>query len=168
MVPGRGAGGFPKLFSQGRAKLSHPGRGGPSDGGWNPMTKILIVDDEPSILESTDLLLSDVGFDVVTNTDTTRTLALLREERPDVLLQDVRMPGLDLEALLTEIRADPDVKETPVILFSANLDLGDLQERLEVPAVVEKPFSLSEVMGAIERATAASPSAAAHERGVSR
>ena len=84
-----------------------------------PLTKVLVVDDEPSVLQSTGLLLSELGYEVVTTNDPADVVQLVRKERPDVVLQDVRMPGLDLEALIKNIRTDPDVgRSSPPIIVS--------------------------------------------------
>ncbi len=116
------------------------------------MSKVLVVDDEPSILQSTGLLLVDLGFETLTEKDPSRIVTRLREDRPDVLLQDVRMPGLDLDRLMNEIRADPRVANTPVILFSASMDVGDVQARVGATSFLEKPFKPSEVTQAVNDA----------------
>lgn len=114
---------------------------------------ILVVDDEPGILESTRLLLSDLGFDVTTTSEHSRVLSLIVENRIDVLLQDLRMPGLDVDALVESIRADPETAGTRIVLFSASMDLGDVRDRLAVDGLLEKPFRPDElfdcVMGVI-------------------
>ncbi len=125
------------------------------------MTKILVVDDEPSILRSTELLLNDLGFDVVTTPDPRSVLAMLARERPDLLLQDVRMPGLDLAQLVAAIRADPLVRHVPVLLFSASMDLPDIQARVGAAGFLEKPFKPEEVVHAIRRALAPVPTGSA-------
>lgn len=121
------------------------------------MTKILVVDDELSILRSTQLLLMDMGFQVVTCADQAQVLDTLRKERPDLLLQDVRMPGLDLDKLVGSIRSDPVLKGLPILLFSASMDLDEIQQRVGASGVLEKPFKPTEIVEAIQVAMAASP-----------
>lgn len=118
------------------------------------MVKILLVDDEQRILMSTTMLLRHMGFDVVTATAATEILPTLRRERPDLLLQDVRMPGLEIRALVAEIRADPDIGRTPVLLFSASISLEPLYEEVGAEAMLEKPFRPSDLQAAVERALA--------------
>jgi len=127
------------------------------------MTKILVVDDEQSILHSTELLLTDLGFQVVTTTVPGEVLATLRRERPDLLLQDVRMPGLDLEELLRAIRADPLVGRTPVLLFSATMDLYEIQDRVGAAGFLEKPFKPTELLQAIAKVLQAKGQGMVHE-----
>ena len=117
------------------------------------MTKILVVDDEASILRSTQLLLADMGFEVVTCADQANVLDTLRRERPDLLLQDVRMPGLDLDRLVRSIRQDAGLAKLPILLFSASMDLDEIQERVGASGILEKPFKPLEIVQAIEAAT---------------
>lgn len=117
------------------------------------MKKVLIVDDEPMVLSSTQRLLADLGFSTATEMDPRAVVSAVRRERPDVVLQDLRMPGLDIEALLADLRADPDVGRTPVILFSAGMELDEVRTRVPVDGVLEKPFRPAEAVDAIERVT---------------
>jgi len=118
------------------------------------LTKILVVDDEPSILRSTQLLLLDMGFEVVTCSDQGTILETIRAEHPDLLLQDVRMPGLDLDSLVTSIRADETLSSLPILLFSASMDLDEIQERVGASGILEKPFKPTDIVEAIQVAIA--------------
>lgn len=113
---------------------------------------ILLVDDEPAILESTRLLLEEMGYTVTCLSDAGLIVETLRRLRPRLLLQDVRMPGLDLQALVKEIRADEDIAKTPILLFSASMDLDELAERVGAPRSLEKPFRPAELDAAIRAA----------------
>lgn len=116
------------------------------------MTKILVVDDEASILRSTQLLLLDMGFEVVTCGDQSQILDTLKRERPDLLLQDVRMPGLDLDRMVASIRAEPALRSLPILLFSASMDLDEIQHRIGAVGILEKPFKPMEIVEAIRGA----------------
>src|SRR5438876_9311212 len=94
--------------------------------------RVLVVDDEPSILHSTRLLLEQMGFEVSTCQATEDILPTARRERPGVILQDVRMPGLDLGALLRTLRADRELSAIPVVVFSASMDMDEIAARLDV------------------------------------
>lgn len=119
-------------------------------GGGTPVTKILVVDDEVSILRSTELLLMDMGFEVVTTSEHGEVLDLARRETPDLLLQDVRMPGLDIDKLVTAIREEPTLERMPILLFSASMDLGETAARVGAEGVLDKPFKPQEVMEAVQ------------------
>lgn len=135
--------------ARGRASLKHAGP--PFGARGIPTTKVLLVDDEPGILRSTELLLHELGFETVSTTRPAEILSTLRRERPDVLLQDVRMPELDIDSLLVRIREDPVVGLTPVLLFSASMDLDEVQDRVGAQGYLEKPFKPDEVVRAIQR-----------------
>lgn len=124
------------------------------------MAKVLIADDEEPILQSTAVILREYGFQVVTVPEARLILPTLRAERPDVLLQDVRMPGLTLPDLLDDLRRSEQGR-LPVVLFSASISLPDLAGVFDVDAVVEKPFHpdvlVSALRDAIEQRAAAAP-----------
>lgn len=121
------------------------------------MTKILVVDDEVSILRSTQLLLEDMGFEVITTSDHGQVLDLARRERPDLLLQDVRMPGLDLDRLVAALRSEPSLRALPILLFSASMDLGETATRVGAEGILDKPFKPNEVLEAVQNVLGAAP-----------
>ena len=114
--------------------------------------RLMLVDDEPAILESTRLLLLELGYEVLTLGRADLILETARRELPDLLLQDVRMPGLDIQMLVSQLRADEQTKRIPILLFSASLDLDDLAERVGASSQLEKPFKPRELVAAIEAA----------------
>ncbi|MHB8586303.1 MAG: response regulator [Thermoplasmatota archaeon] len=116
---------------------------------------ILIADDEPSILRSTQLLLQDLGFKVLITSNFEDIPRLIASEKPDILLQDVRMPGLDLGRLVRSIRHDPKTGSIPVLLYSASLDLPEIQAAVGAQGYIEKPFQPDEIVTAIESALGA-------------
>jgi len=121
------------------------------------VTKILVVDDEVSILRSTQLLLEDMGFEVVTTSDHTEVVEIARRERPDLVLQDVRMPGLDLDKLVGSLRSEPALRSLPILLFSASMDLGETAQRVGAEGILDKPFKPREVLDAVKSALATAP-----------
>lgn len=118
--------------------------------------KVLVVDDEKSILSSTQLLLADMGYEVAVCSQASEIRKAIETEAPNVVLQDVRMPGLDLEALVMDLRRDPRWRSLPIVVFSASLDLDDISERIGARAVLDKPFRPHELDAALQRALAAS------------
>ncbi|MFA5944098.1 MAG: response regulator [Candidatus Thermoplasmatota archaeon] len=115
------------------------------------MTSILVADDEADILESMQLVLTMEGFTVTTVLDAKRILPTLRKVRPDVLLQDINMPGLDPAKLIPEIRAEPSLKKMRVLVFTASVDSESICERLGADGYIQKPFDASRIKGAINR-----------------
>lgn len=116
------------------------------------MTRILLVDDEAPLLKSTGLLLESLNFRVTQAGDHREVLEAIRRERPDVILHDVRMPGLDWQRHLAHLRSDPVARDVPIILFSAHLALDDLKRELGVQGTVTKPCRPQDLVQAIEGA----------------
>jgi two-component system response regulator MprA len=115
------------------------------------MTRVLVVDDEPDILESTEAVLLANGFEVTTVAQADLVLAQLHKVRPEILLQDVNMPGLDLARLVKEIRAEADLKDVRVILFTASDRVEDIREQVGADGYVQKPFNADRIKQVLER-----------------
>jgi CheY-like chemotaxis protein len=109
---------------------------------------VLIVDDEESILRSTALLLEAFGFDVHTVNRAEDILARALEVRPDALLQDVRMPGLDIDRLVDAFRSRKELEGVHIVLFTASMEIDEMAERIGV-CVLEKPFRPADLLAAL-------------------
>ena len=95
-----------------------PEREAPAEIGGN--RRLLVVDDDPVQLKLARLLLTRLGFQVDTATDGAEALECLRRDPPDAVLSDVLMPRVDGFKLCSEMRADPELANIPVILVSSN------------------------------------------------
>ena len=80
--------------------------------------KILIVEDEPFLLELYDAKLTQEGFDAVKAGDGQAGLSLARLEMPDLILLDILMPKVDGYEMLKKLKADGKTKKIPVVIFS--------------------------------------------------
>jgi signal transduction histidine kinase/chemotaxis response regulator CheB/transcriptional regulator with GAF, ATPase, and Fis domain len=112
-----------------------------------PAGRVLLVDDNADLRDYLRRLLSP-RWNVDVAGDGTTALALTRRLRPDIVLADVLMPGLDGFALLREIRGDPALKHTPVILLTARAGEESAVEGLIAGAddYIAKPFSPRELV----------------------
>lgn len=109
----------------------------------NGLGRILVVDDEEPVRDVLCEYFESQGFGVEAAPDGEAALAALGRLRPDLVLLDVRMPGIDGVEVLRRIRrADPDV---PVIMVTANEDVALAKEMLKLGAFdyVAKPFDFS-------------------------
>jgi DNA-binding NtrC family response regulator len=123
------------------------------------MAKILVIDDDAGIRNLLGTLLSRKGYDVVLADGGRKGLDLLRRERPDVVVLDLKMPEMDGMAVLQQIR-NLNPGQPVIILTGARLP--EAEERLRACGVseyVEKEFSLHRLGDALNRALAASQSA---------
>jgi CheY-like chemotaxis protein len=117
------------------------------------VTAILLVDDEPGMLETLTDILDNAGYQVTAVADGDRALEEIRSGGYDVVLMDVRMPGRDGVSVLVDSGAPPP----PVVLMTAYA----LEERLRearaanVHAVVQKPFAMPYLLQVLATAVAA-------------
>ena len=114
-----------------------------------PEARLLVVDDEPNILELLSVSLRFAGFDVVTATNGVDALNRVRDCAPDLLVLDVMMPGLDGFAVASTLRRKGD--HVPVLFLTAKDATEDRVQGLTLGGddYVTKPFSLEEVVARI-------------------
>jgi two-component system alkaline phosphatase synthesis response regulator PhoP len=87
--------------------------------GTDPMAKVLIVDDSEAFRRLNAELLKMDGHQVLMARNGRETLDLVRTERPDILLLDIMMPGIDGYQVCRQIKGDPDLKATIVVMVTA-------------------------------------------------
>lgn len=111
-----------------------------------PEARVLVVDDEPMIVELLSVSLRFQGFEVETAADGAQALDRARSFRPHALIVDVMMPGMDGFGLLPRLRADGI--DAPVLFLTARDDVQDKVAGLTLGAddYITKPFSLEEVV----------------------
>jgi two-component system alkaline phosphatase synthesis response regulator PhoP len=115
------------------------------------MTKILVVDDEPSIINLVSAYLKPEGYEVYTATDGNAGLKAARTFKPDLIILDLMLPGMDGIELLSRLRRESDVY---VIMLTARTDETDKIVGLSVGAddYVTKPFSPRELVARVKAA----------------
>lgn len=114
-----------------------------------PAAKVLVVDDEENIRELLSVSLKFQGHEVRTAADGPAAIDIARTYRPDVLILDVMMPGMDGFGLLRRLRADGI--DAPALFLSARDSVEDKVNGLTIGGddYVTKPFSLEEVVARI-------------------
>ena len=114
-----------------------------------PEARLLVVDDEPNIRELLSASLRYAGFEVATAADGQQALALADSFRPDLLVLDVMMPGLDGFGVVRRLRQSG--RHTPVLFLTARDAAEDKVSGLTLGGddYVTKPFSLDEVLARI-------------------
>ena len=81
--------------------------------------KILVVDDDPDLVDATSMILKSKKYDVITAYDGVEGLEKARNEKPDLIVLDVMMPGKDGYTVCKELKADPVLHDIPVVLLTA-------------------------------------------------
>ncbi|MEO3431279.1 PAS domain S-box protein [Pelagibius sp. CAU 1746] len=130
----------------------------------SPKARILIIDDEPEVLQTLAEILTAQGHDVMTADSGMRALGLIEGYSFDVILSDVRMPKLDGPSLYAALeRKDPSLLRRTAFVSGDTLSPSArvFLQRVQRP-FIEKPFNLDEVRGLIAQILAQQPRAASH------
>lgn len=116
--------------------------------------KILVVDDEPAIVELLDVNLSNAGYTVLKAGDAVSAAVILREMNPDLVLVDWGLPGRSGMDFVRSVRREPATSELPMIMLTARAADQDKVYGLENGAddYITKPFSPREVIARVNAA----------------
>jgi PAS domain S-box-containing protein len=124
-----------------------------------PPARVLLVDDDPEILEATGQILREWGYTVDEARDGHTALSLARRARPDLMLVDLMMPVMDGWTLIRRLREENVARDVPVVVFSADRDAREKARHLDARAALRKPFELEELQDVVERLIPPKPAA---------
>jgi len=110
--------------------------------------RVLVVDDDADIRELLVEFLGSEGYDVTSAGDGVEALERARAHRPDVILLDLMMPGMNGWEFREIQRRDAQLADVPVVVISA------FDSDLDVDEVLRKPFRVEELLATVERLTA--------------
>ena len=115
------------------------------------MRRVLVVEDEPDIVELLTHYLQSEGWSVAVAADGRAALDRLKQEPVDLLLLDLQIPGVDGLAVCAAVRADPQTRDLPVVMLTARSDETDRILGLEMGAddYLVKPFSPKELLARV-------------------
>lgn len=116
------------------------------------MPRILIIDDDPTVLLGTELLLGTLGFETEVAADGEAGLARLRAQPPDLVVCDIVMPGLDGFGVLAAAQQEPRLARVPFIFLTSQADRQTHRRGMTAGAddFLTKPFHPSELVDAIQ------------------
>lgn len=114
--------------------------------------RIVVIEDEPDILEVLSYNLKREGYEVSAATDGIKGLALVKKETPDLLLLDLMLPGMDGVDICSNIKKDPQTQGTLIIMVTAKGEESDIVLGLGVGAddYIAKPFSPRELIARVK------------------
>jgi DNA-binding response OmpR family regulator len=121
------------------------------------MTKVLIIDDEAPIRLLCRVNLEAEGMEVVEAPDGPTGLEVVESERPDAILLDVMMPGLDGWSVAERLLEKEDTREIPIVFLTARADLRDRARGMDLGGLdyITKPFNPVDLVSLIEEVVSA-------------
>jgi len=119
----------------------------------NEATRILLVDDTPANLDILYRALEDEGFELLIALSGEEALEVTRAARPNLILLDINMPGMDGFETCQRLKADPATADSVILFLSARGDTRDKVKGLELGAVdyIDKPFEFEEVIARVRK-----------------
>ncbi|MDA0372741.1 MAG: response regulator [Planctomycetota bacterium] len=114
---------------------------------------VLIIEDEKLIIVSTQMVLEAAGFRVESAVNGEEGIQKAKSLRPDLVLLDIMMPGIDGWETLTRLKRDPETSGIPVIIFTAREHARGHQKSSEMGAAdyFRKPFEPDELIELVEK-----------------
>ena len=114
--------------------------------------KVLVVDDDPEIIQILEINLTHAKFEVVSASNGTEVLAKAFKERPDLIILDVVLPDLDGLDICRQLKESSQTSHIPVIIVSAKIDCNDKIAAIVAGAegYITKPFAPAEVVALAE------------------
>lgn len=115
--------------------------------------RILLIEDNAQNRYLTTFLLERRGHAVIAAETGPRGLALAQSQRPDLILLDIQLPGMDGHAVARALKGDPELRDIPVIAVTSYAMIGDREKCLEAGAegYIEKPIDPDTFVSEIER-----------------
>ena len=116
-------------------------------------TRVLVIDDSPTIVAVLGKMLRQNGYEMVSAGDAESGVALARKELPDLIFLDIVLPGMNGFAALRQLRRDPALQRTPVVMISGNMQATEqyYAQRIGADDFMKKPFGRDEVFSRIQK-----------------
>jgi DNA-binding response OmpR family regulator len=117
-----------------------------------PSNKVVVVEDDPAILELLADELRDQGFQPLVLRRGGTVMKIVKDEKPGAVILDLALPDRDGTHILRDLKDDWDAKKVPVIVISAYTGRLDHTGREKAEAVFPKPFDLDQLMATVRAA----------------
>lgn len=115
--------------------------------------KVLMIDDEPDLVEVIKQRLELRGYEVLVASDGKEGLEKVITKQPDLILLDIKMPGIDGFEVLRRLRNNQETKDIPIIMFTVKGETRSILKAGDLGSTdyIIKPFSIKELEGLIGR-----------------
>ncbi len=117
------------------------------------MHKILVVDDDQSILDAMEITLKLQDYEVETTTKGEETFSKIKSFKPDLIFMDVYLSGMDGREICKQIKQENKTKHIPVIIFSANKSMKEVFKDSGANDFIGKPFNMNELYDKVKNQT---------------
>ena len=119
--------------------------------------RVLLIEDEPNIIEAISFLLLRDGWQVDTHSNGEDAVQVVLDRNPDILILDVMLPGRSGYDILQDLRGTASTSDLPVLMLTARGQSKDrdMAERIGASRFMTKPFSNDEILAAVRDMTAA-------------
>ncbi|HEV7558885.1 MAG TPA: response regulator [Kofleriaceae bacterium] len=124
--------------------------------------RVLVVDDEPMVRDTLGQVLTDEGYVVDVAVDGAQALDRVHAAKPNVILLDLMMPGMNGRQFLQQLRGDPDYASVPVLIMTAVHGMSVNLATIGASEVVEKPFNVDDLLNKVALAVYRSRDADRH------
>jgi CheY-like chemotaxis protein len=113
-------------------------------------TRILVVEDDDSIRDLVDIVLSSAGYEVLTASDGAVALQVVGSVHPDLVLLDMRMPVMDGWEFARQYRAGPE-PHAPIVVLTAARDAAERAAEIHANGYLGKPFEVPDLLAMVSR-----------------
>ncbi len=115
--------------------------------------KLLIVDDEPDVLRLTEFFLKKKGYEVLMATNGEVAITIAKENRPNLVLLDIKMPKMDGYEVFKRIRRDENLTKIPIVFMTADASthVSENTEYLGAEGYLLKPFEMTALLNKIKQ-----------------
>jgi DNA-binding response OmpR family regulator len=115
------------------------------------MKKILVIDDDPGVVNVIQKRLEVNGYEVETAKDGVVGHAMVNRFAPDLIILDIVMPNLDGYSLYQEIRSEYNLQKKPLIVLTSKSEMVELFMREGASLVILKPFKMEDLLKEVSR-----------------
>ncbi|MFH0988738.1 MAG: response regulator [bacterium] len=116
------------------------------------MKRILIVDDEIDLVKLIRFRMKKAGYEILTAYNGSEGLAIIQQEKPDLVLLDLNLPMMLGSEVCTIVKADPEIRHIPIVLLSASAEnLKERARQIGADASLVKPFEHQTLIEIIAR-----------------
>ncbi len=115
------------------------------------MKKVLVIDDDPDILDAVQLILDSGGYSSDVTTKGDETYKKIDEYKPDLIILDVLLSGNDGRRICKNLKTHASTKKIPIIMISAHPSAKDSVKQCGANSFVAKPFSIIDLLAEVKK-----------------